>query len=194
MGALRGGHRDEGSADRRHRTQPVVEWRQRTREDSRPPGRRTRAASRAAVARSETRHRTVTAVTTSNASSGNGTHSIRPSTKRGRSSSCGVQSRDRGVQRRAIDVDADGPRPMRREGCGEQAIATSEVEHSLAIDRSHEGEDAALLERFRHCAQRRGAPPRVDARPCGSGQRRLERRRLDVARHVWHYSNIHLSI
>jgi hypothetical protein len=73
---------------------------------------------------------------------------------------------------------------MRREGCGEQAIAAPEVEHALAIDRSHESEDAALLERFRHGAQHRGAPPRVDPRPCGSGQPSLERRRLDVVRLV----------
>jgi hypothetical protein len=106
-----------------------------------------------------------------------------------------ARSRGGCADHRLVGIDADSCSALSRERCGELAVATAEIEHTLALDRSHEFEDATLLEGLGHPAKRRCAPPGVRARAgrAGHGDRRLKSHDpIDVVPAVGHYSNIFL--
>jgi hypothetical protein len=80
-------------------------------------------------------------------------------------------SRGRSVEHRAISVDAYGPCSLLRQRRSQQAVSTSEIQDSLAINGANQIPDALLLERFSDRPEGRRTPPRVRAR----SRRRVQR-------------------
>ena len=60
------------------------------------------------------------------------------------------RSRRRRLKHRAVRIDADRRRASFRHRPCQQAVSTSEIQDSFALDQADEIEDARLLERFGH--------------------------------------------